>query len=535
MSDTLAPYIEALKDISTPPYSFRELPGFPSTEYTSRLQVYTENEEWYSGDILEQTVSRAGKEVEVYPVKINPLRSGVQKHTFALFGEVGEDDRPLVSPKLVFHDDAQKVLAEEAEEVLNQIWFESSGRAIQWQNGALSQVYGGCVFEAIYDPFDPLLSIPVRFEAHHPKCFIGKPESGDMFRLSEAWIIKPISQEEARENGYTGSFESYEVPWLVKHWTKSTYNAWVNTQPVHRRMADGNWVAVSGENPFGFVPIIYIPHIRVDGFYGENMFDHVRGIIRELNLRVADYGDAVNADAHAYLGMRNVNGSPDVIQIAPSTYAINIGNSLGIGGTESVPDLWDLKKERASEAMSKLISVLYEEYRRDTFVPPVADGEDEGSQRSGLTLAMRMLSLMWHTQSERVFWTTGLNLLNRMALRILAVKEPVQGITIKHASLRIKQDWSPVLPRDREMLINEVVARMAAHLGSPETLFTILGDIQDADDEIKRILDFQKKLAEAQAVQQPGGFGQQAGKPNQSNRKQVSPGTPTTASSEKSE
>lgn len=533
MSDVLAPFLQALKDIKSPPFSFRDLPGFPFSEYSERLQVYTEAESWYSGEILEQTVARSGKEIELYPVKINPLRSGVQKHAFALFGEVGEDDRPLVSSKLVFHDDSQKEIAEEAEEVLNQIWFESSGRAIQWQNGALSQVYGGCVFEAVYDPFDPFLSIPLRIEAHHPQCFLGSPDSSDLFRLRDAWIVKPISQDEARDNGYTGGFESYEVPWLVKHWTKKTYDAWVNNQPV-RRWSAGGWVPVSGENPFGFVPIVYIPHIRVDGFYGENMFDHVRGIIREINLRVADFGDAVNADAHAYLGMRNVNGAPDVVQLAPNTNAINIGNSLGIGGTESVPDLWDLRKERASEAMEKLIAALYEEYRRDTFVPPVADGEDEGSQRSGLTLAMRMLSLLWHTQTERIFWTTGLNLLNKMALRILAEKESAStGITVQHATLRIKQDWAPVLPRDREMLINEVVARMGANISAPETLFGILGDIQDSDDEIERIIDFQKKLAEATAVQQP--FGQNAGAQPKPGRKKVSPDTPTTASSEKSE
>jgi hypothetical protein len=343
-----------------------------------------------------------------------------------------------------------------------------------------------------------------------------------MFRLREAWIIRPISQEEARENGYTGGFVSDdEVPWLVEHWTNLTYKAWVNDQPV-RRFNGTEWFPVSGANPFGFVPVVYIPHIRIDGFYGENMFDHVKGIIRELNLRVADFGDAVNTDAHAYMGMRNVQGSPDVVTLAPNLNAINLGNALAMAGNESVPDLWDLRKERASEAMALLVESLFDQYRRDAFIPKVADGEDEGSQRSGLTLAMRMLSLLWHTQSERVFWTTGLNLINRMALRMLAIKEPGRtGITIEHASLRMKQDWSPVLPRDREMLVNEVVARMGAKLGAPQTMFEILGDVQDPEEEEKMIVDFWKKLTEAMTVQQP--MGQNGG-----GRSQVSPGTPTT-------
>jgi len=201
---------------------------------------------------------------------------------------------------------------------------------------------------------------------------------------------------------------------------------------------------------------------------------------------------------------------------------INLGSALAMAGNESVPDLWDLRKERASEAMALLVDSLFDQYRRDAFIPKVADGEDEGSQRSGLTLAMRMLSLLWHTQSERVFWTTGLNLLNRMLLRMLAIKEQQKtGITIEHAVLRMRQDWSPVLPRDREMLVNEVVARAGAHLGSPRTLLEILGDVQDLDQEVKDILDFAKKLAEAQAVQQP----MMPGAP----RSKVSAGTPTTS------
>lgn len=522
MPETTSSFIRVLTEVHAPPFQLQEITGFPYSEYADRLMVYTEAENWYSGAALDSTKDRAGKKVEIYPVKINPLRSGVQKHTFSLFGEVEEDDQPLVSPKMIFTEEGQKELAEEAEEVLKQVWYESNGRAIQWQNGGVSQVYGGCVFQLTYDPFDTLRSIPIRIDTPHPKYFVGKPSSSDMFRLREAWIVKPISQEEAVENGYTGGFTtSSSVPWLIEHWTNTRYETWVNDQPV-RRFNGTSWFPVSGANPFGFVPVVYIPHIRIDGFYGENMFDHVKGIIRELNLRVADFGDAVNTDAHAYMGMRNVQGSLDIVSPAPNVNIINLGSALAMAGNESVPDLWDLRKERASEAMALLVDSLFDQYRRDAFIPKVADGEDEGSQRSGLTLAMRMLSLLWHTQSERVFWTTGLNLLNRMLLRMLAIKEQQKtGITIEHAVLRMRQDWSPVLPRDREMLVNEVVARAGAHLGSPRTLLEILGDVQDLDQEVKDILDFAKKLAEAQAVQQP----MMPGAP----RSKVSAGTPTTS------
>lgn len=527
MLNRLHAFMETLTEVKPLPFDLQNVEGFPYSEYTSRLQAYSEADNWYSGDVLDEIREEEGEEVEVYPVHINPIKAAVQKHTFALFGEVGEDDRPLVSPRMSFKNPEQQKLASAAEDVINHIWYESNGRAIQWQNGALSQVYGGCVFKITYDFFDPLLTHKIRIEAPHPKYFIGRPAADDMFRLREAWIVRPISQEEALENGYNEGFTSEnDVPWLIEHWTDKVYNVWVNTVPV-TRMGYG----VSGVNELGFVPVVYIPHIRVNGFYGENLFDHAKGVIKELNLRVADFGDAVTTDAHAYMGMSNVQGAPDVIKIAPNLNAVNLGNTIGFSGNESEPKLWDLRKDRASESMQTLVETLYEQWRRDAFIPKVADGEDEGSQRSGLTLAMRMLSLLWHTQCERVFWTSGLNLLTRMILRMLVVKVPESGITIKHATLRSRQDWAPVLPRDREMLINEVVQRITADISSPETLFAILGDIQDSDAEIDAIVDFKKRLAEAQAVQNQ--FGMPAGgKPAPGN---VKKGMTTASSAEKSE
>jgi hypothetical protein len=102
MLSNLSAYLDALTRTQTPPFSLETIPGFPYDEYQKRLTVYQEADYWYTGEVLEEIRSKGGTDYEVYPVKINPLIGAVQKHTFALFGEVGEDDRPLVSPKVVF-------------------------------------------------------------------------------------------------------------------------------------------------------------------------------------------------------------------------------------------------------------------------------------------------------------------------------------------------------------------------------------------------------------------------------------------------
>lgn len=481
--------------------------GFPEVEYQRNLSRYNESEKWYDGTKLDEEVEREGKAVELYPVKLNPLKSAVQKHTQFLFGQIEESDRPLVYPRVLPRDtesDEEKKLAQQAEDALYQAWWENNGRAIQWKSGAQSQIYGGTVFRLVYDPVDPMRTLPFRIETIHPKNFVGVPDGDDFWNLREAWIVRPINHDEARDHGV--EVEESDDCFMVEHWTRTYVETTINNVPA-KRWVDNKWQPLSGENEWGFIPIVYIPHIRSYGFYGENIIDTVTGIIRELNLRIADFGDAVTVDSHSYVGMRNVDGAPKVQQLAPGFYAINLQNKLDFSGTKGDPDLWEIRKPAASEPMAKLVELLYLMFRRLVYIPSVIDGEDEGSQRSGLTLTTRMISLTSHTDAERIFWTTGLDLLMRMLLRMMKVKK-VAGITDRHLQLRIRQEWNPVLPRDREAIVNEAVTLMAAKLGSPERLLELLG-VEDAPEEKKLILDFWEELVDMGLEGSNNQFGQE--------------------------
>lgn len=512
-------YLDRIERKPLPTFALSDMENFPFEEFQSRLSLYTEMEQWYSGEALNETIQQQDKDVELYPVRVNPLKGAVEKHTHFLFGQVTVDDHPLVNPRIVPAEDSDggRSQAEEVESVLTQVWFENQGRATQWENGAASQVYGGCIWHVVYDPFDPLLTIPIRVETIHPKYFVGVPYAGNMWKLREAWIVQPISAVDAALYGVSVDYD--EECWLIQHYTETDYEVTVNGIPA-TRMVNGQVEQISGPNVWGFVPVVYIPHIRVLEFYGENIIDVAKGIVKEINLRIADYGDAVTVDAHAYLGMRNVQGAPTIQNLAPGVFAINIGNNPGITGQDADPDLFELRKQMASSPMKDLVDLLYSMYRRLVNVPAVVDGEDEGSQRSGLTLAMRMISLTSHTEAERIFWTTGLTLVNRMILRMLAVKQEV-GITIEKAALRMKMEWAPILPRDREMIVTEAVSLMSAKLGSPERLLEMLG-VDNIPAERDLIMKFWEEVtsmeAEAAAAQfgnQPGGGGKPSAAPKE--------------------
>lgn len=508
-----------------PEFSLQDLENFPYSEYNRNMSRYTRLESWYSGEALNETVERQGKEIELYPVKYNPLPRTVEQHTYYLFGQVRQDERPLVYPKVNPPDttnEGQIKSAKDLEDILYRLWSESNGRAIQWQNGAQSQLYGGNIFRLVYTPKDPLRTIPLRIESIHPKSFIGIPDGADFWRMRETWIIRAINHREAFEHGV--SLDDNIQPWMIEHTTDDGIEVTINGEPARR---NEKWL--TRENRYGFVPQVYIPHIRVYGFYGETFIENVQGVIREMNLRLADYGDAVTTDAHRYMKMKNVSGTPTVQQIAPGLYAINLHSNPYITGNEKEPDLEEVGTNRASDPMQKLGESLLSIYRRLVAVPGIADGEDEGSQRSAATLVTRMISLVSHTDSERIFWTTGLNLLTRMAVKMLLMTPgdvlEVKNVAVKpeHVLYPIRHEWAPVLPRDRELLVQEAATLMAGKLGSIERLLDTLG-VDNPSEERDKILKDLKELQKLMTPPQPEGQAEKRG--IQGSSQEAAKGTP---------
>jgi hypothetical protein len=491
---------------SLKPFDLSEIKGFPNSVYEGNKKRYAEMETWYDGTILEDQGDKSGKDVDIYPVRINPVRGAVVKHAAVLFGDVVDDGRPLVIPRMVPRegDEASKTMAADAEEALNMLWYENHGRAIQLRNGLLSQYLGGAVFKLTYVPEERWRTIPIRIELIHPKDFVATADASDFWRLRRGWIVRMVSKELAKEYGVDIKDES---GWLLEDWSHGTYKVTIDGQLASKRIGGTKERRpLGGANPFGFVPMTYIPHTRTKDFWGNSLISGLEGLIKEINLRAADYGDAVSEDAHAWLAMRNVNGTPRVIELADGLKVVDLKSSPSVTGHESQPDIFSLKQASASEAMGKLWDRLYAQFRRDAHIPAVADGEDEGSQRSAMTLAFRMWPLFSHVTMERVQWTTGMNWFNTMALKMMAKPEiaahmqkmGAPTITASHSAMRMRQDWAPMFPRDREGIINEIVARASAKAGSIETLLELAGDIEDIPAEKEKIVAWLKLLAEAE-------------------------------------
>lgn len=483
-------------------FSLQDLPDFPWEEYQEQLTKYGEQYRWFTGDALnDQPQTRAGQQADLYPVRINPIPSTVLKHASALIGEIEDDGRPPVTTRLLYpsvedeenegENTRLKKVAQVGEDALNLVWWENKARSLFIENAIRSQIFGGCFFKASLVPWEKNRQIPICIEAPSPESVIAFPKAGSNYELAEAWIVRKITAREAQRWGYKNREE--EDIWYTEQWLPDTYEIKINGEP-----ASINGLKLGGTNPFGIVPIVYIPHLRINEFLGENAYDALKAYVTELNLRFGDYGDAVNDDSHPIVATRDISGSIQVKRVTGWLEVIDLGQTTSITGTEKPPDMFEVRTSRASVSMLNLIETIWKQYERDALTPPVAYGEDEGSQRSGMTLAIRFWPLVSHATTERFFWTSGLDSFQSILLRIMRVKN-IAGITDEHLKLRMKHMWAPMLPRDREMDVQEWASRSQNNLSSIEHLISIAGDVEDIPEERARILKWITDLEDAKA------------------------------------
>ena len=84
------------------PFSLTNLPEFPYSEFTEQTKRYAQYQDWFDGSMLDDTQTQGGQEIDIYPLRINPLRTACLKHAYALFGEFPDDiSGTLVQPRVI--------------------------------------------------------------------------------------------------------------------------------------------------------------------------------------------------------------------------------------------------------------------------------------------------------------------------------------------------------------------------------------------------------------------------------------------------
>src|SRR5258706_62287 len=329
-----------------PSYESEDYPAtFPIAVWGTQASRYLEYWRQYTGMIwneeIPNSVDKDGNPVLRWPLQINYIKSACMKHSYILFGEVADGPWPLAATKCSPREDNDdavepeaddeeerkqlKKIVKKAERYINQVWVENDGRALQ-QEGGLTQTYlGGYVLRIGWSPDDENLEYGIRLENVLPDFFLPVWDSGHPGELLEAWVVYRMPAREASIRfNYTIS-EGQADPLYIEHWTKYKINIYLNRQPLAYTLNGVKLNYDNADNPFGFVPFVYIPRERSGGFYGLSVIDDLIGIAKELNTRVADIGDVVGESSHRELFVRNLSQAPKTQDIGGTRPAINLG------------------------------------------------------------------------------------------------------------------------------------------------------------------------------------------------------------------
>lgn len=486
-----------------------------SVAWSAQATLYSNWWYWYDDKALEQ-LTGAKKDKLLFPLKLNPIRWVAHKHASGLFGEVAEDSADsLVGFRYRNMEGKTDPKTASVENTIATIWAESNGAEIQAENALISQVLGGCVFKVGYWP-DPLQSFPYRITSVMPDFFYPIWDSEDKWKLHEAFVGYYITPEEA----YTkyGVKVSGNVPRTVyvEHWTKEKFEIRVDGKVPRIYGSEGVSTELRGVNKYGFVPFVYIPHrYRAGMYYGKSHTPGLIGIVEEINARMADRGDKIRIQSQDVNWAVNVRASMQERDIAGRKF-IMLGNSMPDGKSE--PKTGVLETSSAAESAGhQFTSDLWEMIQHESDTPGVSWGQDEGSQRSSATLEVRFWPFLNHMRSERVMWSQGLKIVNKMLLRMMITDELLGKDVML---LKPGIDWAEILPRERADKVQEIIQRRSAKIISRKNALLQLSRGEDIEEELKLIeqedqaerdanLEQAKIQAEAKASQtkEPSGKG----------------------------
>lgn len=500
-----------------------DLPTDIVTEWRQQLNKYYQYWAWSDGRVWDQQdqyyVAQQGHDLPLlFPLQINPVHTASVIHRNALFGEVpdmgGPMVRPVAVPKNKYGDedggitvtDKARNDARFVSDILEMLWYQSAGHSAMLDAGYVSQALGGCVFKVSYEPWNTQLEqgLPVAFRQIEPEFFLPVYTMYDRWNLLEARIGRMIDQVEAKEI-YGVTTSANRVLYLEK-WTRTEVTVTVAGEPASI-MRNGVAVELSGVHDYGLVPIFYIPHETVGMFYGVPIVHQIANLIKELNGRAADIGDAMrNSIERIYIMTNADSGDLRIKDLGDGIKVMSTGREMS--GTQpkridhiAPPDL--------PRGTMEYLEFLQKSVWHGSFTPAVAYGEDEGSQRSALTLAFRMWPLTAHVRTERMLWSEGLRLMHKAALQILIKKQTgdfgdmTEGTPWKvkpqHLGHLLKADWAPMIPRDRESEVNQIILRHQDEQLSTEGALEKQGDIEDIDRELERIKAMQDDNMEREA------------------------------------
>jgi hypothetical protein len=242
----------------------------------------------------------------------------------------------------------------------------------------------------------------------------------------------------------------------------------------------------SRPNPLGVIPVIHIPNKRISGSpWGLSDCNDIININRTYNETATDIADIVNYHA-----------APVTVIIGAKASQLEKGANKVWGGLPKDAKVENLEGgAQGLKGAMEFLAMLKKTMHEMVGVPETALGQAQPiSNTSGVALAIQFQPLMNHYHQKIIQYSRGLERVNEIILRSLAVKEPETFIWDPNTDTPLKSGQydrldpnDPItyrshahfpqpLPLDKLIALNEVQSMLSLGLESKEGALRTLGE-----------------------------------------------------------
>ena len=248
---------------------------------------------------------------------------------------------------------------------------------------------------------------------------------------------------------------------VLEAWTGGLFQLWVGDQLLEERA-----------NPYGFIPFIIYPNLREPKrFWGASDVPILVEPGRELNRALSQLSTILELSGNPIAVLEGVEEARD-IAVEP-------------GAVWELPEqarayLLDLLQGGGVKLHTDYIELIYKALHDLSEAPRVSFGDNPQSL-SGVALEMEMHPLLQRVHRKRLIRTSVYRRRIEMMLQIL---EQRRGLSF--GPLRIRVQWGPVLPQDRNRLVQQERALVESGLHSRRRAMEELG-VADPEGEMAQI------------------------------------------------
>lgn len=509
---------------------------YHSSDWVDLRARYANLKGWYDGAEWTRTMPDvtdpiSGKLALQWPLQVNPIAKVCRIHRAVMMGMQPDVlDAPPVTT-LVSRanlNESQRTQAETLQQFVNSVWWKSNAQSILFEAGLLEQIYGGHVFRVNWEPFNTALPyrMAVRSFENPGWFYAAATDPVNKWDLLDAYVGYLISKEQALAK-YGVTVKDDKVLYL-EHWTKEMWRITVDDK-VPTMKQDNLEYELQGDNSWGIIPLVYIPHERDGAFYGRSIVDGdstLIGLSKELNARLADKGESLqNAQSIPIVKNSRTQGmTVHTVDIAGRQVDfLDIGDA-GRMPNSPEPDADILEPKGIPQALADFTGELWDEIRHQGDVAEVAFGDDDvsGGRITGPVTAYRMWPTMQHTASERSFFSDGMNQIARIILA-MGLERMKAGEFERYGALTPALDeemqlldfataWRPMIPME-ELQKSQILDNQLRAGGISLVTYLRERGVQDPEAEAERIwqdrareteMDAQAR-AQAFANMSPGG------------------------------